>query len=231
VPPTATPAPTVGVSDIFATAFRRYGGGYLTFGLLAVAMAIPAAAVFIALDASDVGGRTTVAVGSLLGTAVYFAFVGIVTASLGGRVRRTLPAVVGTAALAAPPIAVVFVLVGIYAIVVLPFLLPFFALATVVTGAGDATGVAACRRAIALVGRRGYLRSLGVMAGLELLALLLWLGLRIAFSPIEGRLGDIVGTALWVAIVWPLSALLFRNLYGALTGRLVLRSSDDAGLG
>jgi hypothetical protein len=232
VPPASTPTPAVGVSDIFATAFRRYGGGYVTFGLLAVAMAVPVSAAILSLERTGLGDRALIAVGSLLATAVYFTFVGAVTASAGDRLGRALPAVVATAILATPPIAAVFVLVGLlYAIVVLPFVLPFFVLAPVAAGAADGAGVAACRRALGLVGRRGYLRSLGVMAGLELLALLLWLALRIAFSPIEGRAGDIAATLLWVAVVWPLSAFVFRNLYGALTGRLVLRPESAPTVG
>jgi hypothetical protein len=111
---------------------------------------------------------------------------------------------------------------------VLPFILPFFALAPIVAGAGDGNGVAACRAALALVGKRGYLRSLGVVAGLELIGALLWISFSIALSPVAGNARSFAIVFLWVAIFWPISALVFRSLYGALTGRLTIRTEARA---
>ena len=56
----------------------------------------------------------------------------------------------------------------------------------------------------------------------QALGVLLWLGLFVALSPLAE--GVRAGTAMvvWGAIFGPLSALVFRALYGALTGRLVV---------
>jgi hypothetical protein len=219
------PAP-VGVGDIFATAFARYGGGFATFGVMtAAAAAAPAVllGVLLAMSSPSVG---LVAAETLLATVAYLSLVGAVTAVLGERLRRRLWAVIGTSVLASPVIAVCLVLLGPAALLVLPFLGPFFVLAPVAAGAGDSAGADACRRAFTLVARRGYLRSLGVMAGLELIGLLLWLGLSTALSPIGGTAHQVIAGALWTFTFWPLSALVFRNLYGSLTGRLVVRLRD-----
>jgi hypothetical protein len=221
--PAGAPAERVGVGDIFATAFTRYGGGFATYGAIAlVAVAFPVAGLLVA-ELAGASQTTHVVVGALLGAMAYLAFVGVVTATIGGRLRGQARPVLGTAALAAPPVAVLIVVLAAGALLVLPFVLPLFALAPVAAGAGDAVGVAACQRSFALVARGGYLRSLGVMAGLLLIGLMLWLGFSIALSPIEGDLRTLLVVAGWAAVYWPLSALVFRNLYGALSGRLVVR--------
>jgi hypothetical protein len=67
-----------------------------------------------------------------------------------------------------------------------------------------------------------FRKSIGLGAVIELMGVLLWLGLFIAFSPLGE--GVRAGTAMvvWGAIYGPLSALVLRAYYGARTGRLVL---------
>jgi hypothetical protein len=224
----AAAPPPVHVGDIFATAFVRYGGGFITYGLMSLVAAILPALAVAALVATDPGDGVTLATVAVSGTVAYLSLLGAVTAAIGGRLRSKLAAIVLTAVTAMPPIALVIAVLGPIALLVLPFFLPFFALAPIVAGAGDGSGVAACRSALALVGKRGYVRSLGVVAGLELIGALLWISFSIALSPIVGDARSVAIGFLWVAIYWPISALVFRNLYGALTGRLTIRTEVRA---
>jgi hypothetical protein len=213
----------VGVGDIFATAFARYGGGFATFGAMTLAAAAAPGLLLAVLLAVGSPAFGLVVAETLLATVAYLSLVGAVAAVLGERLQRRVWAIVGTSVLASPPIAVFILLLGPAALLVLPFLGPFFVLAPVAAGAGDSAGAEACRQSFTLVARRGYTRSLGVMAGLELIGLLLWLGLSTALSPVGGTAHQVIAAALWTIIFWPLSALVFRNLYGSLTGRLVVR--------
>jgi hypothetical protein len=224
----AAPAPSIPVGDIFATAFVRYGGGFLTYGLMALAAAILPAAAIAVLAAVDAGDGVNLAVIAATGSVAYLSLLGAVTAAIGERLRSHLGAVVLTAVTATPPVAVVIAVLGPLALLVLPFVLPFFALGPIAAGAGDGRGVTACRETLRLVRRHGYLRSLGVVAGLELIGALLWVSFSIAFSPITGNLRSAAIILVWIAIFWPLSALVLRSLYGALTGRLTIRSKDAA---
>lgn len=221
-PPSAA-APT-SISDIFATAFVRYGGGFVTFGLMALAASVPPALLLGLVVAADAAARTRLLSVALVGTIAYLAFVGSVTASIGLRLRSRLLPIVGTAALASPPVVLVIMLVGAYSVFFLPFMLPFFALAPIAAGADDGAGVAACWRSLTLVARNGYLRSLGVMAGLEVVGLMLAIGLWIAFEPLGVNPRRVVALVLWALVFWPISALVLRALYGALCGRLVVRT-------
>jgi hypothetical protein len=221
--PTDAAAPT-SVSDIFATAFVRYGGGFVTFGLMALAATVPPALLLGVVVAADAASRLRLLSVALVATIAYLAFVGSVTASIGLRLRSRLLAILWTSVLASPPIVLVIVLVGPFTVFVLPFMLPFFALAPVAAGADDGSGVNACRRSLVLVARNGYLRSLGVMAGLEVVGLMLAIGFWIAFEPLGVNARRAVAVVLWALVFWPISALVLRALYGALSGRLVVRT-------
>src|SRR4051812_49896758 len=117
---------------------------------MALASAIlPAAAVAIlaSVDASDGVNRAVIAV---TGSVASLSLLGAVTAAIGERLRSHLSAVVVTAVTATPPVAVVIAALGPLALVVLPFVLPFFALGPIAAGAGDGRGVTACREALGL---------------------------------------------------------------------------------
>src|SRR5207244_9732178 len=83
------PAP-VGVGDIFATAFARYGGGFATFGVMTAAAAAAPAVLLGVLLASSSPAVGLVAAETLLATVAYLSLVGAVTAVLGERLRRRL---------------------------------------------------------------------------------------------------------------------------------------------
>ena len=67
-----------------------------------------------------------------------------------------------------------------------------------------------------------FRRSAGLAAVVEVMGVLLWLGLFIALSPLGEGIRAGAAMVVWGAIFGPLSALVFRALYGARTGRLVL---------
>ena len=45
----------------------------------------------------------------------------------------------------------------------------------------------------------------------------------VRFTPLGLNPRRVVAVLLWALVYWPLSALVFRSLYGALAGRLVVR--------
>jgi hypothetical protein len=219
--PVAEPA-AVGVMDIYATAFRRFGGGFATFGLLALALALLPVAVYLGTRAAG-ASRTVVSWSFVLAAVIsWMALVGAVTAVVGGRLRRTAAHVVGTALLVAPFLAAIVIAVGPYALVPIAFLLPFVALAPVAAGAGDCAGLAACRRALRLTAG-GYRRAVVVSGLLVVLGAVLLVSFNLALAPLPSPARGIVALLAWTAVYGPISALVLRALYGALSGRLVVR--------
>ena len=220
------PAREATISDLIATAFARYGGGFVTYGAAAALLCgIPGLAVVVARS-QHARFSLFAAVLAFFSALAYMLLVGLITADAGQRVRRRLGAIVLTAPFAALPVAVVVAVLTLASLLVLPLMLAPCALAAVAAGAGDASGVAALRTGWKLA-RGTFRRAAGLAAVVEVMGVLLWLGLFIALSPLAE--GVRVATALvaWGAIFGPLSALIFRAFYGARTGRLVL--SRDPG--
>jgi hypothetical protein len=218
------PAREATVSDLIATAFARYGGGFVTYGVAAVVLcAIPGVAVAIARS-QHARFAVFAAVLAYFASLAYMLLVGLIAADAGRRVRRRLRPIALTAPIAAIPVAIVVAALGFAALFVLPLVLAACVLTAVAAGAGDASGAAAARAGSALA-FGSFRRSIGLGAVIEVMGVLLWLGLFIAFSPL-GQ-GVRAGTAMvvWGAIYGPLSALVFRAYYGARTGRLVLPSN------
>lgn len=215
------PAREATTSDLIATAFARYGGGFVTYGVAAVLLcAIPGAAVAIA-RAQHARFAVFAAVLSFFASLAYMLLVGLIAADAGHRVRRRLVPIAVTAPIAAAPVAAIVAALGFAALIVLPVVLAACALAAVAAGAGDAAGVAALRRACTLA-FGSFRRSVGLGAVVELMGVLLWLGLFIALSPLGEGIRAGTAMVVWGAIYGPLSALVFRAYYGARTGRLVL---------
>jgi hypothetical protein len=215
------PAGDISISDLLATAFARYGGGFVTYGVAAALLcAIPGVAVAIA-RAEHARFAVFAAVLALSASLAYMLLAGLIAADAGRRVRRRAVAIVITAPIAAIPVGAIVAALGFAALLVLPFLTAPCALAAVAAGAGDASGFAAARRGCSLA-FGSYRRSFGLAATVEVMGVLLWLGLYVAFSPLAP--GIRAGTAMivWGAIYGPISVLIFRALYGALTGRLVV---------
>jgi hypothetical protein len=161
------------------------------------------------------------AVLALAGSFSYAVLIGLIAADAGRRVRRRALAIVATAPFAAIPIGIVAAALGFASLLVLPLVLTPCALAAVAAGAGDAAGPGALRAGVVLA-FGSFRRSVALAAIVELLGVLLWLGLYIALSPLAEGLRAGTAAVVWGAIFGPLSALVFRAHYGAVTGRLVL---------
>jgi hypothetical protein len=209
-------------ADLVATALTRYAQAFATFGLMALLAAAFPALVVVALRGANAGAEEIVVVGSFAAAAAALALAGAMTAFIGQRLRRTLPGIVGTALLVAPPFGVI-ALLHLVAIFLVPLLLAPLGLAPVAAGAGDGAGLTACRRALALCGNGGYRRSLVPCAITASFGAALFLAFGIALSPLGGRVRVIATLAVWAAVAWPIAGLMLRSLYGALSGRLVVR--------
>ena len=187
-----------------------------------VAAAFPALVV-IALREADARAEIIVTVGSFAAAAAALALAGAMTAFIGQRLRATLPGIVATALLVAPPFGAIAIL-HLAAIFLVPLLLAPLGLAPVAAGAGDGAGLTrAAARARALRGHGGYRRSLVPCAITASFAAILFLAFGIALSPLGGRARVIATLSLWAAVAWPIAGLMLRSLYGALSGRLVVR--------
>lgn len=217
-----TRADEIRTADLVATALTRYAQAFATFGLMALVAGAFPALVVAGLRSSGAGPEEIVMIGSFAAAASALALAGAMTAFIGKRLRSTLPGIVATALLVAPPFGVVAIL-HLAAIFVAPLLLAPLGLAPVAAGAGDGAGLAACRRALALCGGGGYRRSLVPCAITASFAAALFLAFGIALSPLGGRARVIATLILWAAVAWPIAGLMLRSLYGALSGRLVVR--------
>jgi hypothetical protein len=215
------PSRDVSISDLLAAAFARYGGGFVTYGLASVLLsAIPGVAVVVARS-RHAGFSVFAAVLALSASFAYMLLVGLIAADAGRRVRRRAIAVLLTACVAAVPIGVLVAGLTLASLLVLPFVATPCALAAVAAGADDAAGLGALRRGFAL-SFGSFRRSAGLAALVEVLGVLLWLGLFVALSPLAEGIRAGAAMVVWGAIFGPISALVFRAHYGALTGRLVL---------
>jgi hypothetical protein len=221
-----TPPRDVSISDLLATAFARYGGGFVTYGVAAVLLcAIPGAAVAIARSQH---ARFSIFAAALALSAAfaYMLLVGLIAADAGRRVRRRALAILVTAPFAAIPVGAIVAALGFAALLLLPLVAVPCSLAAVAAGAGDAAGIGALGRGFSL-SLGATRRSVGLAALVEVLGVLLWLGLFVAFSPLAEGIRAGAAMVVWGAIFGPISALVFRAHYGALTGRLVV--SRDPG--
>jgi hypothetical protein len=215
------PSRGVSISDLLATAFARYGGGFLTYGVASLLLsAIPGVAVAIARS-QHARFSIFAAVLALSAALAYMLLTGLIAADAGRRVRSRSLAILVTAPLAAIPVGVITAGLTLAALLVLPFVFVPCALAVVAAGAGDAQGVGAIRLGCRL-GYGSFRRSVGLSALVEVLGVLLWLGLFIALSPLPEGIRAGTAVVVWGAIFGPISALVFRAHYGALMGRLVV---------
>jgi hypothetical protein len=225
-----TPAETSGeairTADLVATALTRYAQAFATFGLMALVAAVFPAVIVAALRSGGAGPEAIVMIGAAAAAAAALALAGAMTAFIGRRLRRTLPGIVATALLVAPPFGAIAIL-HLAAIFLVPLLLAPLGLAPVAAGAGDGAGLTACRRALALCGRGGYRRALVPSALTASFAAVLFLAFGIALSPLGGRVRVIATLVAWAAVAWPIAGLMLRSLYGALSGRLVVRLREN----
>jgi hypothetical protein len=92
----------------------------------------------------------------------------------------------------------------------------------VAAASGDAGALGAFPIALRLVGR-WFGRCYRVVLGLGMTFAILWFGSVIALSPLADPTAAARVLPRLCLFGWPLAALVMRNLYGDLTGRLVIR--------
>jgi hypothetical protein len=221
-PATDTSGDEIRTADLVATALTRYAQAFATFGLMALVAALFPVLIIVALRAADARPELIVTLGAFGTATAALALAGSMTAFIGRRLRQTLPGIVATALLVAPAFGVIAIL-HLAAILIVPLLLAPLGLAPVAAGAGDGAGLKACRRSLALCRGGGYRRSLLPCALAAAFAAILFLAFGVALSPLGGRARVVATLALWAAVAWPIAGLMLRSLYGALSGRLVVR--------
>ena len=220
--PSETRGHEIRTADLVASALTRYAQAFATFGLMALTAALFPALVVIALREGDARAEIIVTVGSFATAAGALALAGAMTAFIGKRLRQTLPGIIVTALLVAPAFGAIAVL-HLAAIFLVPLLLAPFGLAPVAAGAGDGAGFTAIKRALSLCAHGGYRRSLVPCAITASFGAVIFLAFGIALSPLGGRVRVIATLVFWAAVAWPIAGLMLRSLYGALSGRLVVR--------
>jgi hypothetical protein len=217
--PTGRPLHPVGA--LFEAAFRRFGQRMVAYVLYTSACALPLAVVAWAISAGDIGGWPAFFVVSLAWALGHLALVGILTGLVTGRLRERA----GSIAIA---VVVGAIVIAIPAALLPPFGLasyPFVVFGPIAAAAGDREGLGAVAYGARLAGR--YIgRAALVVFGLVIVSLFLWFGFVVALSPVEATVRQVGAFAAVTLIVWPVAALVARNLYGDLTGRLVIREAD-----
>ena len=118
----------------------------------------------------------------------------------------------------------VIAILHLAAIFLVPLLLAPLGLAPVAAGAGDGAGLTACRRALTLCAGAAATGARWCRAPSPRRSRsILFLAFGIALSPIGGRARVIATLVVRAAVAWPIAGLMLRSLYGALSGRLVVR--------
>jgi hypothetical protein len=215
-----SPLPT---GAFFEAAFRRFGQRFLGYELWTLAALVIPGIVAIAIRPLSVDGPTAYGVlgfGYALG---HLALVGTLAVLVTGAARERAPAI----ALAALSGAIV---AGVLCAIFPPLALlvyPPLAYAPIAAAAGDADGLRALPQATALA-VRSFGRSVTALLGVAAVGLAAWFGFVIALSPLGGNDQKVVALTLSTLLVWPIAALVMRNVYGDLTGRVVLRREELA---
>jgi hypothetical protein len=212
------------VSDLFATALHRYGAAWADLMVASLAaLALASVPVWLASRASE-GATAPFRTGVLCYSVAYFGLVayvvlhGLAAPAPRARVASAYAVALVTGLVAGASIIALFTL----AVAVLPLLLYVVPAAA----AGDAAALQAVPFGMRLA-VRNFVHTLAAW----LLALFFCAGVLVGFYLLTlPFLSDgaqlLVSFALAVPIIWPVSALLVRAVYGDLTGRLVVAPED-----
>jgi hypothetical protein len=103
-------------------------------------------------------------------------------------------------------------------------LYPLIVLPPIIAASGDADGLHALADGARVAGR-WFKRAYACVLGVVIVTAAVWFGFTVLLSPLQDDLQQQVAFAVTTLIVWPISALVFRNLYGDVTGRLVINAS------
>ena len=216
--PTGRPLHPVGA--YFEAAFRRFGvnfGGYL---LIAAVSALPLLGVKLIVSGTAVPGlwaELMYAAAFALGNFMVLSLVTmLVVGSLRGRLGSLLITGVFTVAVGTLLIwQLVFVAVVFY---------PLLAFPPIIAASGDARGFGSLWQGVRMT-VRWFKRTYACVLGLAIVIAAVAVGFGILLTPLGSLLQQQVTFAITTIIVWPVAALVFRNLYGDVTGRLVINDS------
>ena len=215
--PTGRPLQPVGA--LFEAAFRRLGGGFAGYVLYTVCFGLLPVSASLLLDAQDSEGSGAVFVFVFAFALGHFLLVGTLGALVAGTLRSRSAVVLAAATLSAGVSALLAVAIA-PPVALLAY--PVLGLAPVAAASGDAGALGAFPVALRLVGR-WFGRCYRVVLGLGMTFAILWFGSVIALSPLADPTQQRVSFLVSCLFGWPLAALVMRNLYGDLTGRLVIR--------
>ncbi len=216
--PTGRPLHPVGA--YFEAAFRRFGinfGGYL---LIAAVSALPLLGVKVIVSGTAVPGLWAglmYAAAFALGNFMVLSLATmLVVGSLRGRLGSLLITGVVTVAVGTLLIwQLVFVAVVFY---------PLLAFPPIIAASGDAGGFGSIWQGVRMT-VRWFKRTYACVLGLAIVIAAVAVGFGILLTPLGSLLQQQVTFAITTIIVWPVAALVFRNLYGDVTGRLVINES------
>jgi hypothetical protein len=216
--PTGRPLHPVGA--LFEAAFRRLGQRFASYLLYTVVCGLPAALVYRFLDKGDVENWVRFALVMLAYSLGHLALVGILSGLVTGELRANagsiaLAVVVGALVLTAASMVLLPVALAFY---------PFVVFGPIAAAAGDASGFRAIVQGVRVAwGALG--RVAMVVIGLVIVGAFLWFGFVIGFSPLDRDAQTVAAIGAATLLAWPVAALVERNPYGDLTGRLVIRDA------
>lgn len=221
--PTGRPLHPIGA--YFEAAFRRYGInilGYSVYTLICGLLPIGAALIVSAAAFPEWVGLFVFFFGFTLGNVLLIA---LTTSLVSGGGRERLNSILTTCVATGVFGAVLATLHPVVAIVFYPLIV----FPPIVVASGDAEGLRALPAGwkIAL---RWAKRTYACLLGIFVVTAAVWFGFTIFLSPLEDGLQKQLAFAVTTFLVWPISALVFRNLYGDVTGRLIINAppNEDA---
>jgi hypothetical protein len=217
--PTGRPLHPVGA--YFEAAFRRFGvnfGGYL---LLTAICGLPWAFAEFTLDGSGLEPQLQLLIRGALLSFGLVVLTAAATALVAGGIRgRAGSVAIACLATAIPASLVVW---NLSALALAP-ILPLVLLPPIIAVSGDADGLRAVAAGVAASGR-WFRRAYACVLGVVFVAVGLWIGFTTVAFVITGPVGDHLRIVLTMLFLWPIAALVFRNLYGDMTGRLVINAA------
>lgn len=216
--PTGRPLHPIGA--YFEAAFRRFGINFLGYLVYTVACGLLPIGAAIAVPRMGLSGEVQ---GILLSAAYVLGLeflVALTTVLVAGGTRDRLPGIV--VACVATAIPATFLLWQLLFVAVV--FLPFFLFPPIIAASGDASGLAAVWMGVTRT-FRWFRRTYACVFGLIIVAVGLWFGFTGLLFAVPGTLGEQLRLALSTLFMWPIAALVFRNLYGDMTGRLVINAA------
>ena len=218
--PTGRPLHPVGA--YFEAAFRRFGInilGYSLYTIMCGLLPIGAALIVSAATLPEWLGLFIFFLGFTLGNVLLIA---LTTALVSGGGRQRLGSIAAACAATGVLGALMATLHPIVAIV----LYPLIVFPPIVVASGDAEGLRALPAGWK-VAARWFKRTYACLLGVFIVTAAVWFGFTIFLSPLQDELQKQIAFAITTYFVWPISALVFRNLYGDVTGRLVINAPPN----